>query len=58
MKLAQSKNKFWSLRKTLEVLRYICDLEQPMPKMGGFDPETRKAAASALYHILRLKKGA
>ena len=56
MKLAQSKNKFWSLRKTLEVLRYICDLEQPMPKMGGFDPETRKAAASALYHILRLKK--
>lgn len=45
-----------SLRKTIEGLEYIGDVDQPLHEYGGFHPAAILTARSALHQIERLRK--
>lgn len=45
-----------TFRNTVEILKYIGDVDQPEPEYGGFHEQTIQAARSALHHIERLRR--
>jgi len=45
-----------TLRKTVIILKYIGDVDQPEQEHGGFHEQTIQAARSALHHIERLRR--
>ena len=45
-----------TLRNTVQILKYIGDVDQPEQEHGGFHEQTIQAARSALHHIERLRR--